>query len=330
MPDYNQTAAAATAIQDPAAEPITREAFARVLEQNITKTWKREFDVVQEGKRYVHQMSTNLRTGTNRTWREMDSTVPQNRDAEDLPVHNWGEGFSWTWVVYTYRDSIAIERELMEIDTEGVIASRQSNLAKKSKRTSELIIASLFNRGVDDGVMANGAPVLCDDGMYLCDSARPNPNPAGGNWSNLESAGAITEASLFQAYLNAKQQVDENGELAPTTIKKIITRPDDGLTLFRLNKSDLRVGTAQNDANWVKGRWPLEEYQYLTDDVILYMLTDSPQSDDNEVFYRVRIKPQFETWLDGSNVDIWRQRVRFAVGIDIGSPRKGWRGGQLA
>jgi hypothetical protein len=327
MADFAQIASAATPSQNPASETLIREGFSNVLEQNLTTTFGRVFEVVQEGKRYFNEKSTNVRTGTVRTWREMDSTIPLNRDADDLPVHNYGEGFSWTWVVYPYRDSIAIERELMEIDTEGVIQDRQTKMAKKAKRTTELIMADVFNRGVDDGVMASGAPILCDDGMYFIDSDRPNPNPQGGTWSNREAAGAITEASLFQAHLNCQQQVDENGELCPTMIKKVIIRPNEALTMFRLNKSDLRVGTAQNDANWVKGRWDIEEYQYMTTSQIIYMLVDSPSSEDNELHYRVRVQPQFKTWEDGSNPDIMRQRVRFSVGVDLGSPRKGWRGG---
>jgi hypothetical protein len=326
MADFQQTASAATAIQNPAAEMATREGFSNALEQNVTEIFARVFETPQQGKRYFNQKSTNLRTGTKRGIREMDGVIPQNSDADDLPRHNWGEGFAWTWVVYTYRDSITFERELLEIDNEGVVSDKQGRLARKTKRTTEFIMADVFNRGVDDGVMATGAPILCDDGMYLADASRPNPNPAGGTWSNLETAGAITEASLFQAQLNARQQVDENGILYPTSIKKVIIRPDEELTLFRLNESDLRVGTAQNDKNWVKGRWDIEIYDHMTTSQIMYQLTDSPGSDDNELYWYVRKQPEFKM-LTLENPDIVGQRVRFSVGVALGSPRKGWRGG---
>jgi hypothetical protein len=258
----------------------------------------------------------------------MDGTVPQNRDVDDLPVHNWGEGFNWSWFTLTYRDSIAFARRLKEIDTEGVISGKQERLSKKMFRTTELAMADVVNRGVDDGVMTNGAPILAADGMYWIDSARPNPNPAGKTWSNLEAPGAITEASLFQAQLNARQQVDENGELYPTSIKKVIIRPDDALTLFRLNKSDLRVGTAQNDVNWAKGRFEIEQYDYMTSAQILYQLGDA-KSMDNEVRWYVRAPVNFKVF-DNGNPDLINQRVRFAVGIWLGSPRKMWRGGPVA
>lgn len=322
MADFVKTASAKSAIQGAASNVQTKEAFALALARGLDKVWKREFETPMQGEQFFRMESTKREDAVFQTYRAMSGLVPQNRDADEIPFGTRGDGFGFTVNTYNYRKGIGIEKTLTEVDDVGVARGLQSDLASSAKLTLEYAMADVFNRALGT------APFLCDDGMYLLDDARPNADPAAGTWSNLEATSAITETSLFTAQLNARAQKGEDGELAPTYIKRLIIRPQDEKAVWTLLKSDLKVDSALNNKNFLMGKFDYTVYDWLTSAVILYQLAD-PKSDANELMFFWRVRPEFETWKDGSNPDITNQRVRMAFGIGCGSPRKAWRGGAV-
>lgn len=325
MADFTKTASAKTALQATSAEILTREAFPLALARGLDKVWKRETKFPTQGEKYFRLETTKREDAVYQTYRGMGGMVPQNRDADEIPYGQAGDGFGFTVNTYTYRKGVAIEKTLEETDDVGVARGKQADLVMASKLTLEYAMADVFNRGLG----AAGAPFVCDDGMYLVDSARPSADPAAGTWSNLESTGAITETSLFTAMLNARAMTGEDGELYPTYIKKIIIPPAQEKTLWTLLKTDLKVASSLNDKNFMQGKFEYEVYDWLTSNYIYFELAE-PKSDQNELMLFWRVRPNLKTWVDGSNPDVTRQRVRFAFGIGCGSPRRAWRGGALA
>jgi phage major head subunit gpT-like protein len=253
--------------------------------------WKRDFEAPKQGMKYLSEGTVKRETESYQTFRTIGGIVGQNRDADDLEYVTRADGFGFTINTYNYRQAIAIERTLEEVDDVGVIRGLQADLAENSKMTVEYAIADAFNRGVNPST----APFLCDDGMYLIDSGRPNANPQAGTWSNQETAAAITPTSLWTAQLNARKMTDENGRLYPQMIKKIMCRPDDEKVLEEIMKSDKNPLNANNTYNTMYKRFEYEVYDYLTDACIYYLL-DNPKSEKNELKFYWRVRPQFETW----------------------------------
>jgi len=325
MPDMAQTASAATSLHGTGSDIHTSEAFVNALAKGLDKVWMRDFTRAEQGRKYMREESMSDETMSYRTFRSLSGQVPVSRDADDIPFITRGEGFGFTVQSYIHRQGIAIEKTMAEVDRIGAVRGLQRDLAKNSDLTIEKCIADVFNRAVNP----SSAPVLCDDGMYLIDSGRPNANPMAASWSNEESASAITSTSIFTAQLNARGTTDESGEIAPQMIKKIICRPTDEKTLWEIANSDKRPTDASNAANFQYGKFEYEVYDFLTDAAIFYLMGDV-KSEDNELFLFWRVKPEFKTWVDGSNPDITRQRVRMAFGIAAGSPKKVWRGGEVS
>jgi len=325
MADFAKTASAKSALAGAASDIQTKEVFGLALARGLDKVWKRETDFPMQGERYFRQESTKREDVVYQTYRAMGGLVPMNRDADEIPYGTRGDGFGFTVNTYNFRKGIAVEKTLEEVDDVGVSRGLQADLVKGTKLTLEYAMADWFNRGLG----TSGAPGLCDDGMYFIDSGRPHADPKAGTWSNLESSSAITETSLFTAQLNARNQVGEDGELSPTYIKKLIIRPDDEKTVWTLLKSDLKVGTSLNDKNFFMGKFDYEVYDWLSAAVIYYQLAD-PKSDANELMLFWRVKPQLKTWVDGTNPDVLRQRVRLAFGLGCGSPKQAWRGGVVS
>lgn len=329
MATLSYAKAAKTAIAPTGSDINVKEAFAASLARGLDKVWKRDFsNVPMQGARYFREESIKRESATYQTYRSLGGLVPQNRDADAIPYAARGDGFGYTVNTFNYRRGIAIEKTLTEVDDVGVARGLQADLATNAKLTVEYALADMFNRGIY--VDSNSrAQALCDDGCFLIDTGRPNADPDGGTWANVESTGSISDTSLFQAQLNARAMVGEDGELYPTFIKKLIIRPTDEKTVWTILKSDLKAGSALNDKNYLQGRFDYEVYDWLTSSYIYFLLGD-PKSDANELQMFWRVRPEFETWKDGSNPDITRQRVRFAFGIGCGSPRKMFRGGVVS
>ncbi len=333
MAQFQSTASAKAALLNNPGDVLTSQGFQLALRRGLDKVWKREFEALQQGSQFFVEKTMRQEYANMNSYRQIGGLVPQNRDTEDIPFATTGDGFSFSVVSYNYRRGIQIEKTLMEVDDVGVAKNRQAELARSAKLTLEHAMADVFNRGVDDGTMSTGAPILCDDGMYLCDSGRPNANPDASSWSNLEASSAITPDSIFQAQLNARATRSDDGELYPLSIKAIVCRPQDSKNLWEIRNSNYRPTDAFNVNNYFKDNkdatFDVVVYDYLTSANIFYWL-DSPKSDNNELYLYWRVRPEFATWVNGDNPDVTSQRVRFAFGLGAGSPRKSLRGGRVS
>ena len=323
--DYDKTADVVSSINGSGSDLHVQEQFLNLLEKGIDKVWKREFTRPAEGFSLVRQDSMSTKTKRFHSYRGIGSLIEQNRDADEIPYDTRGEGFSYDVTTDVYRKGIAIEKTMTETDMYGVISNMQMDMAENAKTAVELIIADVFNRAIDP---AGGAPVLAEDGLYLIDSDRPNAYARAPKWSNEESASAITASSIYRAQLNFAGAKDELGQLAPQKLEKIVIRPQDEQVVWELLKSDLRPEDSMNAKNFQKGRFDYQVYNYLTSANIFY-LAGSAQSPKNELQFFWRVKPEFKTWVDGSNPDITRQRVRMAFGMGLGRPQL-WRGGVVS
>lgn len=321
---YNNTASAKSPIFATGSDMHTKELFIAALARGLDKVWKRDFDTPKQGMRYLSTKSITREDAKFQTFRGIAGMVGQNRDADDMEFVTRADGFGHEVHTYNYRQAIAIEKTLEELDNIGVVRGLQSDLAENAKMTQEYCVADIFNRGVNP----TSAPLLCDDGMYLIDTDRPNANPEAGTWSNQEAASAMTPTSIWAAQLNARQMTDENGRLYPQMIKKIIIRPDEEKTLQEILDSVQDPTNALNTINVLHKKFPYEVYDYLTDACVYYLLGD-PKAEANELSFYWRVKPSFKTWV-GDNPDVTNQRIRMAFGVGCGSPRKMFRGGEIS
>lgn len=324
MPNFSQTASAASVLPVSGGDTHISEGFTNALARGLDRVWKRKFDRPKEGMQFLREESTRFETQTFRTFRPIGGSVGMNRDTEDIPFAQRGEGFGFSLQTYNYRRGIKIEKTLQEVDDVGVVRGLQGDLADNANLTVELAIADLFNRGCNP----SNAPVLCDDGMYLLDKSRPNADPTAGSWSNEFTATAITPGSIFSHQVLAAAYTDEVGELSPRMIKRLIIRPTDEKTVWEILRSDLRPTDAMNAGNFEFGRFEYTVYNFLTDACLYYIMGDL-KGEENEAMFFWRVPPEFATWV-GDNPDVVKQRVRMAFGIALGSPRKVWAGHEVS
>lgn len=244
-----------------------------------------------------------------------------NSDLEDLPLDKQLVGFEQTISNFVMRKAMAIGREALETDRHGVIGDHARNLLQCGNKTTEIILADVFNRGF--GTLTptsvsytSNLSLLCEDGLALFSGERPQVRPTAADWSNLRTTGSLTADAVAAARLAFRKYVDANGDLAPQKLEKVIVSPDLEDTMRKISGSTLSVGTSLNDTNVVAGT-PYECWSYLSPNTVIFM-----GDGENELEFHVRHNPKVETYNDGSNIDKIISRLYMALGTGCFRPGK--------
>jgi len=252
------------------------------------------YNVVTTSKDYIkHSYVTEL------------GLLSKNDDEDSIPVDHPIQGFDNTHTPVDYRGSIRITKRLRETDQYAVIAKMQGALLQSAKDTTEYIAADAFNTG-----FGSNASWLCADGMYLFDSDRPFEDPGLGTWSNLETASALTQASLASMRLNFRKTKNERGLFRPVVMKTLVVPPALEDKAFELIKSDLRAEDDMNAKNVYQNRFEIKVWDYLTDENAFFGL--GPKDEAHELYYIWRVKPETATYNASENPDVLVHRVRMS------------------
>jgi hypothetical protein len=251
------------------------------------------------------------------------SSASVNEDGDALPYITWGQGWDYNFYTLPYRVAVRHQRRLTEVENFGTIAQEGDELRDAFSRTVYYQLADVFNRGITP----SNAPFLCPDGMYLIDSARPNPVVGVAAWSNEEATGALTADMLFQAELNASLIRASNGDLMPRKITKILIPPAYEKVMWTLRNSNQVVGLANNDANWAKGRFDYAVVPEFTVNNIFFVMGDT-KSKDNGLRFHWAVRPNIAD-INFEDPDVMGKRLRARFGIGCLDPRATWRGARL-
>jgi hypothetical protein len=246
-----------------------------------------------------------------------------NEDGNPIPFISWGQGWNYTFRVYPYRVGSKHTRRLEEIENYGSVAQEAKELTDAGMRTIRYAVADVFNRAISP----SSAPFVCLDGMYLIDTGRPNPVPGVPAWSNQESTASITEDALFQANMNAMNTLAENGDPLRLEVQEILIPRAYEQVMWKLDKTEKLLGTANNDANWAAGRYKFRTLRDLTGNNIFYLL-GSPKSEKNGLEFRWSVRPGVAD-IKFEDPDVMGKRLRFIFGMGCLDPRRVWRGGVL-
>lgn len=164
-------------------------------------------------------------------------------------------------------------------------------LAKAENETRNILAALPINNGYTSGKLQDGG-----DGALLFSNAHPS---LAGNQSNTITTNAtLSEASLEALTIQIKNALDDRGIRANLKPRKILANVQLEPRLNRILKSTLRVGTTNNDMNYLKdmGMFPegifvtpyltsLTQYTILTDvmdGIVYYDRFRSAIESDNE------------------------------------------------
>jgi hypothetical protein len=165
---------------------------------------------------------------------------------------------TFTHVVYGL-GYIVTEEELEDNLYTAVSRSRSKALSMSMRTTQEIIHANILNRATS-GSYTGG------DGVALASASHPTLS---GNQSNLLTGADLSESSIEDALKTIARAKNARGLQIAIRGQKLIVSSYDMFNAERILKSQLRVGTANNDINAIKNMGLLPEgvvvNHYLTD-----------------------------------------------------------------
>jgi len=154
---------------------------------------------------------------------------------------------------------ICTREELADNLYEKVAAQRASSLAFSMGQTRENVGANIYNRVITAGYTGG-------DGVVLGSASHPSVS---GNQSNiLATAADLSEASLEDLTIQIRNATDPKGLKVSIRPKSLVVPTALTFESQRILKSNLRVATADNDANALKLLGEIPEIvvnNYLTD-----------------------------------------------------------------
>ena len=247
-------------------EPILNETFDGIYTQRADE-WKGVF--VE-------------RTGTPRSYHEEPvlfgfNAAPEMPDGTPVTFDAGGVLFIQRYVYKVFGLAFAMTKVLVEDGDHIRIGKIYSeHLAQSMIETKETLCANILNRAFN-GAFPGG------DGVALNAVNHPIApgSSAGGVFSNLLTAAALSQTSLEEGLIQIRNAVDNNGKRIRLQPKKIVSGPSNVFQAEVLLKSVLRTGMANNDINPILSMGLLADGQAnlsrITSTTAWWIQTDAPR-----------------------------------------------------
>lgn len=217
---------------------------------------------------------------------------------------------AWTsrYVHETIAMGFAITEEAIEDNLYDQLSARYTKaLARSMAYTKQVKAASVLNNGFS-------ASFAGGDGVALLSAS--HPLVGGGVNSNIAAVATdINETALENAVIDIAAWTDERGLLIAARPLKLIIPPALQFIATRILKTELRVGTSDNDLNALRtngaipGGYAINHY--LTDTDAWFLKTDIPNGMKH--FVRVAMKTGMDTDFDTGNYR-YKARERYSFG----------------
>lgn len=243
------------------------------------------------------------------------------------PVKDEGDAISYdnaqeAWTARYDHETIALGYSITE---EAIEDNLYDSLS--ARYTKALARAMAYTKQVKAAYPLNNGFSAYQSGDKVALFSTAHPLVTGGTNSNRPTTGTdLNETSLEAAVIQIAAWTDERGLLLAARPRKLVIPPALQFVATRLLKTDLRVGTADNDINALKSMGVLPQghcvNHYLTDSNAWFLLTDIPNGMKH--FNRVGMKTSMDGDFDTGNVR-YKARERYSFGVSdplgiFGSP----------
>jgi hypothetical protein len=236
----------------------------------------------------------------------------------EMPEREGDAGWKVYLKVYKLGEKMRFARELVESSDAigritGLISEFATSMGTQIPLKKERIIADIFQKGT----LSAGSIAVFDNSFP--NEADPYPTKIYDNTpffnathalkvgsatpSNYNVSNALTLVNLEAGHtlMAVTSAVDERGDpmlITPDTL--LVPSGAMGFTASTLLESMLKPGSANNDANTMRGKYRLLEWRFLTDSAssAAWWLLQTGPGAKRAVRVRDSGAPQFETWYD--------------------------------
>jgi len=167
-------------------------------------------------------------------------------EGQSINYDTMTQGFLTRYTHVKYGLGFMITREMVDDDQYDVVGRQRARaLAYSMRQTKETVGANVYNRAFNSSYVGG-------DGVSMINTA--HPNVMGGTQSNRPATDInVSEAALEQAFIDIQRFKNDRGLLIQVIPQSLIIPPELEFEVKRILQSDGRVGTANNDANILKG-----------------------------------------------------------------------------
>ena len=288
---------------------ISRAQLAKELEPGLNALFGLEYDRYENEHSEIFDEESSDRAFEEEVMLAGFSTAPSKSEGGAISFDDAQETFTARYSHETIALAFSITEEAIEDNLYDRLAGRYTKaLARSMAQTKQIKAASILNNAFTAGSTAGG------DGVALLASAHPTIS---GTQSNiLATAADLNETSLEQALIDIAGFQDERGLKIAVRGTKLIIPKELQFIAERVLNSNLRVGTADNDANAIKNMGMLPEgasvNHFLTDTDAFFIKTDAPNGLKH--FNRAAIKTAMEGDFDTGNMR-FKARERYSFGF---------------
>ena len=287
---------------------ISRAQLAKELEPGLNALFGLEYDRYENEHAEIFDEESSDRAFEEEVMLAGFSTAPTKSEGGTVSFDDAQETFTSRYTHETIALAFSITEEAIEDNLYDRLASRYTKaLARSMAQTKQIKAAAILNN-------AFSSSNAIGDGVALASSSHPTIN---GNQSNiLSTASDLNETSLEQALIDIAGFKDERGLKIAVRGTKLIIPKELQFIAERVLNSNLRPGTADNDANAMKNMGMLPEgavvNHFLTDTDAFFIKTDAPNG--FKFFNRAPIKTAMEGDFDTGNMR-FKARERYSFGV---------------
>ena len=289
---------------------ISRAQLAKELEPGLNALFGMEYSRYENQHAEIFTTESSDRAFEEEVMLSGFGAAPTKSEGAAVNFDDANEAFTARYNHETIALAFSITEEAVEDNLYDRLSSRYTRaLARSMAHTKQVKAASILNNGFTAGAFAGG------DGKALMATDHPLTN--GGTFANEPSTAAdLNETSLEDALINIAGFVDERGLKVAIRGMKLIIPKELQFIAERVINSNLRSGTADNDANAMKSMGMLPDgavvNHFLTDTDAFFIKTDAPNG--FKMFNRSPIKTAMEGDFDTGNMR-FKARERYSFGF---------------
>jgi hypothetical protein len=232
--------------------------------------------------------------------------APLKSEGAPIQYDSTGEGYASFFVHAVYGLGYIVTREELEdnLYTE-VSTGRARGLAFSMNTTAEIVHANILNRGFDTNYAIG-------DGAALFSASHPTNS---GSQSNLITAADLSETSLEDGLKMMYQVRNNRGLNIAVEARRLIVSTSEAFNAERILKTQLRVGTANNDVNAIRSMGAIPEVvvnPYLSDADAFFIQTNVPEGFKS--YWRRAVELEKDNDFDTENAKA-KATMRFVAGV---------------
>jgi len=287
---------------------ISRAQLFKELLPGLNALFGLEYKQYEEEHKEIYDVETSERSFEEEQKLSGFSAAPVKNEGEAIAYDNAQEVWSARYNHETIAMGFSITEEAVEDNLYDSLSARYTKaLARGMAYTKQVKSAYPLNLGFT--TYQSGDAVSLFSTSHVLASGATISNEAA-------TAADLNEASLEAAIIQIAAWTDERGLLIAARPQKMIVPPNLQFVAERLLKTQLRVGTTDNDISAIVSMNSVPEgfrvNHYLTSSTAWFLLTDVPNG--MKMFERVALQTSSDGDFDTGNLR-YKARERYSFGV---------------